>query len=56
MELCNKDNSWHLLRIYYVLDSVLIYLYVINYLILTLVWNVYLTQLKGILVEIDDSR
>ena len=49
-------NNWHLLRIYCVLDAVLIYLYANKILVLTSVWSTYLTQLDGILVEIDKAR
>ena len=56
MGLLNNDNNWCLLRIYCVLDAVLIYLYANKIFDFNISWSIYHTQLEGILVEIDKAR
>ena len=56
MELLNNDNNWCLLRIYCVLDAVLIYLYANKIFDFNISWSIYHTQLEGILVEIDKAK
>lgn len=56
MGLWNRENSWYLLRTYYVLNTAPIYLYVIDYWILISVWSMNIMQLEGILVDIGDIR
>ena len=56
MGLLNNDNNWCLLRIYCVLDAVLIYLYANKIFDFNISWSIYYTQLEVILVEIDKAR
>ena len=56
MELLNNDNNWCYLRIYCVLDAVLIYLYANKIFDFNISWSIYHTQLEGILVEIDKAK
>ena len=56
MGLLNNDNNWCLLRIYCVLDAVLIYIYVNKIFDFNISWSIYHTQLEVILVEIDKAR